>query len=142
MNDDPKNKLGEMFSSGVQDFSLKRGESPGMRYIRFAYWLKSMISMLNPELICYEQANHRGGAATEVSYGLISQIQFVCAENKTPHANVHATTLKKFWLGKGRGDKSVMIAECKRRGFKPQDDNEADAIAGWHWAQAEYGATP
>src|SRR5437016_860972 len=65
--------------SGVQVFDVKRGESPGMRYLRFNRWLDDVCRAgldavfgrdgLAVGLIVYEQTHHRGGAATEVAAG-------------------------------------------------------------------------
>ncbi len=33
------------FSSGVQEFSLKRGESKGMRFLRFRKWLNDVLKL-------------------------------------------------------------------------------------------------
>ena len=47
--------------SGVQIFDLKRGESPGMRFVRFNGWLSSWATDGHrPSLVAYEQTHHRG----------------------------------------------------------------------------------
>lgn len=114
--------------SGVQDFSLKRGESPGMRYIRFNAWLVELIGLGRPELIVYEMPHHRGGAATEILNGLATRVQEHCARFKIDHHAVHSATLKKWATGSGRASKEDMIKEFeKRTGKKPISDDEADA---------------
>jgi len=120
-------------TSGVQDFSLQRGDSSGMRYLRFESWLTDVITLVHPEVIIYEQAHQRGGAPTEIAYGFITHTLKICAKYQIEHQALHTGTLKKFWTGKGNAGKSEMIAECRRRGFSPRDDNEADAIALLHW---------
>jgi len=61
--------------SGVIDFALKRGESPGMRFLRCRAWLNEMLKLLGKiDIIVYEQAHHRGGAATAVCVGLITAV--------------------------------------------------------------------
>jgi hypothetical protein len=69
--------------SGVQTFDLKRGESPGMRYVRFTRWLGDMCVTkaeaspdlrcyqvrYKPDLIVYEQTHQRGGAAPALITG-------------------------------------------------------------------------
>ena len=64
--------------SGVQVFDVKRGESPGMRYLRFRRWLEDVLPD-DCSLIVYEQVHHRGGAATEVSAGFSTRVQELCA---------------------------------------------------------------
>ena len=52
---------GGHIESGVQTFELSRGESPGMRFIRFRRWLEEMMALTKPGLCVYEAAHHRGG---------------------------------------------------------------------------------
>ena len=46
-------------------------------------------------------------------------------------------TIKKFITGKGNAGKKQVIKAIKARGFDPQDDNQADALAILHWAIEE-----
>jgi Holliday junction resolvasome RuvABC endonuclease subunit len=115
--------------SGVQDFSLKRGDSPGMRILRLAGWLtKANSNIQGIDLVIMEQAHQRGGNATAVAYHLQGKVLEFCAENGIEHTALHSATLKKYATGSGRASKEDMINEAKRRGYEPQDDNEADAI--------------
>lgn len=124
---------------GVQTFDLRRGDSPGMRYVRFNSWMRINWSTGcgGMDVICYEQTHQRGGAATEVAAGFATRVQEFCAERKIQHAAVHSGTLKKFWTGKGNANKDEMIEEAKKRGYEVIDDNDADAIAGLYWAMEE-----
>ena len=132
--------------SGVQVFDVKRGESPGMRYVRFNRWLDE-VARRGPyghpvDLIVYEQTHHRGGAATEVAAGFSTRVQEFCASMSIEHAPVHSATLKKFTTGKGNADKDAMKSGAKERGwlnrlFYIPDDNEVDAICLLHYALAE-----
>jgi Holliday junction resolvasome RuvABC endonuclease subunit len=125
-------------ASGAQVSDVRRGESPGMRYIRFRAWLNEMVAQTQPELVIVEQAHHRGGAATEVAAGFSTRVQEICAERKIEHTTCHSATLKKFATGSGRGDKDAMIeaALVKWPELKvPVDDNEADARWLWQYAK-------
>jgi Holliday junction resolvasome RuvABC endonuclease subunit len=79
------------------------------------------------DVICYEQAHHRGGAATACCVGLVTEIQAFAAEHDIELMPVHTATLKKFSTGSGRASKTDMIEAAEQRGWNPQDDNEADA---------------
>ena len=124
--------------SGVQVFDVKRGESPGMRYVRFRRWLVDLVFSHLPEgmaeledvaLIVYEQAHQRGGAATEVAAGFTTRVQEFCAEHGLEHAAVHSGTLKKYATGKGNAKKPDMLAAARTKlGYAGSDDNEADAL--------------
>lgn len=147
--------------SGVETFEPKRHESRGMRFIAFNRWLEQIAtveqmirgdqSRLGPpashrvpriEIIVYEQAHHRGGAATEIAAGFVTRVHEFCAVHGIEYAAVHSATLKKFVTGKGNADKAaVSIAVVNRwaphRSALWIDDNEADALALLHYALAE-----
>jgi hypothetical protein len=126
--------------SGVQVFDTKRGESPGMRFLRFRAWLKEMCNeLIHPEVIAYEQPHHRGGAATELAYGFLTEVKTRAAAQSIELMPVHSQTLKKWATGSGRAGKPEMVAEAKRRGFDPSDDNHADACLLYEYAKAELG---
>jgi Holliday junction resolvasome RuvABC endonuclease subunit len=122
--------------SGVQVSDVKRGESPGMRYVRFRRWLADMLQVYIPELVIIEQAHHRGGAATEVAAGFSTRVQEACAEKGIEHTTCHSATLKKFATGKGNAEKGAMIlaAKVKWPDATIEDDNEADARWLWQYA--------
>lgn len=116
-------------ASGVQDFSPRRGDSPGMRWLEFKAWLCRILDSAPADVIAYEQAHHRGGAATHVAHSLISCVEQVAAERGIQLTNRHTATIKKHALGTGRGDKSEMVEAAKRRwpDIEFIDDNQADA---------------
>lgn len=137
--------------SGVQTFDVKRGESPGMRYVRFRRWLQEatiapggvgVSDFPRIDLIAFEQAHHRGGAATEVAAGFSTRVLEHCAEWKIEHTTIHTATLKKATCGTGKADKEAMVREVNRRGWAKHnvtDDNEADALAVLAWAMTTGG---
>jgi hypothetical protein len=115
-------------TSGIQTFDVRRGESPGMRFLRCRGWLTEMINLLGDiDPIVYEQAHHRGGAATACCVGLVSTVQTFAAEHDTELMAVHTGELKRWATGKGNAGKPQMIKAAKARGWSPADDNEADA---------------
>jgi Holliday junction resolvasome RuvABC endonuclease subunit len=115
-------------ASGVDTFDVRRGESPGTRYLRFVAWLREKITIIQPELIVFEKAHHRGGAATEIAAGFATHLQSTCAAMNIEHAAIHTATIKKHATGKGNAGKSeVMAAYQEKWGKAPIDDNEADA---------------
>lgn len=129
--------------SGVQAFELKRGESPGMRYVRFNRWLEEMVrgrwQMFGSLGIVYEQPHQRGGAATEIAAGFSTHVQAFCARNQIEHAAIHSATLKKWTTGSGRASKDEMIVHVQARftAKRGLTNDEADAIALLHYARAE-----
>lgn len=128
-------------SYGVWQLAPRRGESPGMRYLRLRARLHALRAK-HPDIavVFYEQAHHRGGAATEYAVGCVATVQAWCAEYGIEHAAVHSATIKKHATGKGNAPKDAVMAAMRRRGFEPIDDNEADALALLDWAFAHGGA--
>ncbi len=118
---------------GVQVFEVRRGESPGFRYLRFTRWLED-LGRVGLDLVVYEQTHQRGGAATEVAAGFATRVQEFCARRGVEHAAVHSATLKKWTTGKGNADKAGMRAAVARRWQAVESDDEADAVALLHFA--------
>lgn len=143
-------KLGRSLESGVEDFSLRRGESPGARFLRFRRWLQDTSALAEAatgegiRLIAYEQPHHRGGHATEVAHGFSTRLQeFAAGIDGCDCVSVHSATLKKAATGSGRAGKSEMIQAARARwGVEPADDNHADALCILAWAIANYGTAP
>jgi Holliday junction resolvasome RuvABC endonuclease subunit len=117
--------------SGFENFSLKRGEGGGMRFLRFKHWLEQLLDDSDlPDVVFYELVMaHKGADAAHIYGGLQAVLTTWCEENKVPYQGIGVGTVKKFWTGKGNANKEKMIAEANRRGFLVADDNEADAIA-------------
>jgi len=129
---------GNDVESGVWQIAPQRGESPGMRYVRLRGCLNTLLAAY-PDLaaVYYEQAHHRGGAATEYAVGCATASQAWCAEKGIDHAAVHSATIKKHATGRGNADKAAMLAAMQAKGHAVTDDNEADALALLHWAMAQ-----
>jgi crossover junction endodeoxyribonuclease RuvC len=124
--------------SGFRTFDVKRGESPGMRFLRFREWLNTELRVWGPDLVVFERPERfKSGAAAEVCLGLTTRVQEVAAELGIDHTPVGPSTLKKWATGNGNAQKAEMIAAARRRfGCEVEDDNEADAllILGWSLA--------
>ena len=57
-----------------------------------------------------------------------------CDQHSIAYQGVPVGTIKRFIAGKGNADKAAVITAVRERGFRPADDNEADAIAILLWA--------
>lgn len=109
-----------------------------MRFLRFRAWFKELCNeLVLPQVIVYESPHHRGGAATEVAYGFLTEVKTRAATQSIELMPVHSQTLKKAMTGSGNASKAAMTAEAKKRGFNPQDDNEADACLLLEYAKGE-----
>lgn len=126
--------------SGTWDITPRRGDSPGMRYVNLRTRLNTMlVAFPDLRIVYYEQAHHRGGAATEYAIGCITLVQAWCAEHGIEHGARHTATIKRSATGKGNAGKGEVIEAMRRAGHKPADDNEADALALMYLVVSEMG---
>lgn len=125
--------------SGVQDFSLKRGESPGMRLLNFDKWVYEILTKHKPKMVAYEMPHQRGGYATQLLLGMLGILHVACTKAGIEYSSVHSATLKKFATGSGRASKEDMISVAILK-FDREiiDDNEADALHILGWARSNF----
>ena len=118
-------------SSGVWDFKVKRGESTGMRIVRFKAKLKEMLN-LEPDinLIAYELPAGRFKASIMVASEMIGVLKDLCEEKNINYAHYSAKEIKKHATGKGNCGKPLMVstAKDKFKNIEIIDDNHADAL--------------
>lgn len=135
-------EAGKIIESGVQSFDKRRGESNGLVFLRFRNWIAKLIEFRpgGAQLLVYERAHMRGGAATELCVGLQTRVQEAAAEREIEALPIPSTTLKKWATGSGQAKKIDMIrVASKHLGRPPIDDNEADAVLLAMYAYSEYG---
>lgn len=53
----------------------------------------------------------------------------ICFQHNIPCNGLTVQAIKKFMTGKGNATKEEMIAAARQKGFNPETDDEADAIA-------------
>jgi hypothetical protein len=121
--------------SGTVSFKPSRYDGGGIRYLRFRAWLDSMAQdAAGIGVVHYEEVrSHVGTDAAHVYGGLLATLTAWCEQNTIPYQGVPVGTIKRFIAGKGNADKQAVIAAVRERGFRPADDNEADAIAILLW---------
>jgi Holliday junction resolvasome RuvABC endonuclease subunit len=125
--------------SGIQKFELRRGSSAGFRFLEFRTWVTDLVMKTNPDLIVYELAHYRGGAATELCVGFVTRVMEIAASMAIDYHGVHTQTLKKFACGKGNAGKPEMITAAARiLGRSPITDDEADAVLLLAFAEAGF----
>ena len=129
-------RLGSETHSGTVSFRPSRYDGGGMRYVRFRNWLDRLAADAGGvSAIHYEEIRrHVGTDAAHVFGGLLATLTAWCEERSLPYQGVPVGTWKRHACGKGNASKDDVIAAIRERGFKPADDNEADAIAILLWA--------
>ncbi|MDA3834056.1 MAG: crossover junction endodeoxyribonuclease RuvC [Spirochaetales bacterium] len=137
---------GKVLESGIQSFAKKRGETNGIMFLKFRRWANKLmwkmrtIKSYDIQIMAYEQAHFRGGAATEICVGLQTRVQELAAESQLESFPVNTASLKKFATGKGNASKKeVMEAAKKILKREPESDDEADAIFVGLYASQELG---
>ena len=125
----PKHKI-----TGTVSFKNDRYSGGGMRYLRFRRWLDEMHAASSFTAVGFEEVRrHAGTDAAHVYGGLLATLTAWCEEHEVPYEGVPVGTIKKYATGKGNASKDDMKDAVREWGFDPADDNEADAIAGWHY---------
>lgn len=127
---------GKSITSGTENFLPGRFEGGGMRYIRFKKWLTELKNNLgNIEEVYFEEVRrHMGVDAAHCYGGFMAHLTAWCEHHTIPYKGVPVATIKKYATGKGNANKDAIIKAMKERGYDPQDDNEADALALLGWA--------
>jgi Holliday junction resolvasome RuvABC endonuclease subunit len=115
-------------TSGVWDLKPNRGESEGMRVVRFKSKVKEIIAMEDINLIAYERPAGMHKSSIMVASEMVGVLKDLCIEKDIDLACYSASEIKKFATGKGNANKELMIEHAIKLGFNPKDDNEADAI--------------
>ena len=128
-------------TSGTAEFRLDRWQSGGMRFLRFKHWLTEIKHQAGGvDLVVYEQVRrHAGVDASHVYGGWLAILTAWCDHHGIAYQGVPVGTIKRHVTGKGNADKAAVIAAIRARGFKPVDDNEADALAILLWATETQG---
>lgn len=121
--------------SGMQDFSPKRGDSPGMRFLMFRAWLRRIHELAPSDLIVYEQpGKFRSAAANHILHGFITEVETFQTEVGVQLTSHPPSPVKKLFLPKtsvkGRNKQRMMIqVENRWPHVRLESDDHADAIA-------------
>ncbi|WP_374292956.1 crossover junction endodeoxyribonuclease RuvC [Paenirhodobacter enshiensis] len=125
-----------LITSGTASFQPGRYDGGGMRYLRFTNWLTELDRLSGPiAAIWFEEVRrHAGTDAAHVYGGLMASLTSWGELRGIPYEGVPVGTIKRHATGKGNAPKQAMIDAARAKGFSPEDDNEADAIAILFWA--------
>jgi Holliday junction resolvasome RuvABC endonuclease subunit len=128
-------------TSGTITFKPSRFEGGGMRFLRFRTWLAEVMALSGgvSRVVFEEVRAHAGTDAAHIYGGFLAHLSAWSEERGIPYQGVPVGTIKAFATGKGNANKATMTAAIRARGFRPADDNEADAIALLLWATDAQG---
>lgn len=127
---------------GTEVFTPRKSWTPGQRWQRFRSWLSTVINENQVHVIAFERVvfAHSSASASDVYGAFKCLVEIAADQHRCELLDVAVPTVKKHFTGSGRADKTAMIAEAKRRGFRPDSDNAADALAILSWACAREDA--
>ncbi|WP_254916364.1 hypothetical protein [Achromobacter denitrificans] len=120
---------------GTEAFTPRKSWTPGQRWLRARSFLTDLIVRHQATVIAYEDVKRHVGTDAAHAYGaFLCIVQMVADSHRATLQPVGVGTIKKHWTGKGNADKDAMLAQARARGFRPETDNDADALAILHWA--------
>ncbi len=120
-------------SSGSVSFKHTHFDSTGCRFSRFRRWLGTKGHCQFDDVVYEAVRRHNGTIAGQTYGGFMATLQIWCDAEGLPYEGVPVGTIKKFATGNGNASKLAMIGAMEVRGHKPQDHNEADALALLYW---------
>jgi len=136
---------GETPTWGSRQFD---GKATGAVVGLFRHWLIERCRELHPTLVVFEAPYiPRPNAAVPINaktlrrlLGLVATIEAVSWELRVRCYETTALDIARFFVGSARmprnAKKAATIDMCRRYGWHVTNDNEADALALWHLAEA------
>ena len=137
----PKATAGYRVTSGTINLKNDRFQGGGMRYLRFRNWLDEISQCSGGiDTVYFEEVRrHLGVDAAHVYGGFLATLTAWCEDHGLPYQGVPVSHIKCQVTGKGNASKQCVIEAVRAIGYKPQDDNEADALALIEWVRAQNG---
>ena len=116
--------------SGWYNLKPGRYDGGGTRFVKFRQRLDELHAGYPFEIVVFEEVRrHVGTSAAHVYGGLMAVLQAWCEEKDIPYTGIPVGTIKKFATGRGNADKRLVIESTRLWGFRPENDDEADALA-------------
>ena len=127
-------------TSGSESFRPQRFEGGGMRFLRFKRWLTEIKQSCGGiDALHFEEVRrHVSTDAAHAYGGFLATLTAWCEHHGIPYQGVPVGTIKKHATSRGNAGKQEIVAAMQALGFRPADDNEADALALLMWAIAQH----
>jgi len=131
-------KDGEIRSGSIC-FKSSHFDSGDCKFTRFKRWLVNLKAAHGDiDQIVYEAVRRHSGTIAGQTYGgFMATLQMFGDHHKIPYEGVPVGTIKKFATDNGNASKLDMINAMQRKGHRPKDDNEADALALLYWRMGQ-----
>lgn len=130
-------------TSGTWNLKPNRGESEGMRVVRFKSKVRELIALESVKLVAYERPAGFHKASIMVASEMVGVLKDLCIEVGVELACYSATQIKQHATGKGNANKDAMIkaATAQWQNIQIIDDNHADALWLLSLANKDVNAT-
>ena len=124
---------GTVSSSRSEAVSFKpaRGESHGVRFMRFRRWLADTIDEPEASIVFYEwvhPATHRSAYATQAYCGFLSILEAFCEERNIAYMGLGVAEIKKHATNNGNASKAKMLASAYSKFGALDSEDAADAL--------------
>lgn len=132
-----RDNAGVLYSGHFNVSIDRKRHHPGQKWANWRAEASRLIERFNPSVIVFEdvKAHGKGGTLAAHAYGgYRAFLEWMAATRNIRIVAIGVTVIKKHWTGKGNANKEAMIAEARIKGFKPETDDEADAMAIRSWA--------
>lgn len=122
---------------------LPSKEGEGAVFAAYDAWLKGALARWQPRLVIYEAPfldQHKTSIQTATRLIGLGVLTVKCCHEAQVYRveKVENGTIKRFITGHGHAEKIQVIEAVKKYGFNPEDDNAADAIAIFLYAEARH----
>ena len=121
----------------------KTGPDVGWFLDAYHDFLTNSLDLHLPALVVFEAPWVGPNTAQDTARKLLSlagHTEFVCRRRRLDYREANNATVRKHFIGKGRGDRATLkrltIDACKARGWSPENDDEADALGLLDYAVA------
>jgi Holliday junction resolvasome RuvABC endonuclease subunit len=110
------------------------GEDVGRFLDAADLWMRELIQLEKPALICFEAPILPPTTAivtVRKLHGLAGIVEMCAFRAGVEPAEVPPSVVKKNLTGRGNAQKPEMVAACKHYGFDPKVEDEADSFGVW-----------
>lgn len=108
-------------------------------------WLEEMCAATNPQALSWEAPitiGNRAQNTEEFLFALANTAALFAYRKQLRPLKAHVNTVRAKVCGNGHCGKEGALAYCVRRGWRPVDDNAADALVLLVYAEAWFNRTP
>lgn len=108
-------------------------------------WLEEMCAATNPQALAWEAPitiGNRSQNTEEFLFALANTAALFAYRKQLKPLKANVNTVRAKVCGNGHCGKEGALAYCIQRGWRPVDDNAADALVLLAYAQASFDRTP